>query len=55
MSPQTMGELPCTAQVAFQSLIKILFEGILETDDAKKAPKRKNGPEAAKSVNTAAQ
>lgn len=35
MSPQTMGELPCTAQVAFQSLIKILFEGILETDERK--------------------
>ncbi len=30
MIPQTLGELPCTAQVAFQSLIKILFEGILE-------------------------
>ena len=26
MAPQTLGELPCTAQVAFQSLIKILFE-----------------------------
>jgi AcrR family transcriptional regulator len=41
MAPQTLGELPCTAQVAFQSLIKILFEGILETDARKKAPKRK--------------
>jgi AcrR family transcriptional regulator len=41
MAPQTLGELPCTAQVAFQSLIKILFEGILETDARKKLPKRK--------------
>ncbi len=41
MAPQTLGELPCTAQVAFQSLIKILFEGILETDARKHLPKRK--------------
>ncbi len=41
MAPQTLGELPCTAQVAFQSLITILFEGILETDTRKKAPKRR--------------
>ncbi len=41
MVPQTLGELPCTAQVAFQSLIKILFEGILETDAGKKLRKQK--------------
>jgi AcrR family transcriptional regulator len=40
MMPQTLGELPCTAQVAFQSLIKILFEGILETDAGKKLRKK---------------
>jgi AcrR family transcriptional regulator len=40
MVPQTLGELPCTAQVAFQSLIKILFEGILETDAGKKLRKK---------------
>lgn len=38
MTPQTLGELPCTAQVAFQSLIKILFEGILESDARKTVP-----------------
>ncbi|HEY3875738.1 MAG TPA: TetR/AcrR family transcriptional regulator [Candidatus Kapabacteria bacterium] len=37
MAPQTLGELPCTAQVAFESLIKILFEGILEADPRKKS------------------
>jgi AcrR family transcriptional regulator len=41
MTPQTLGELPCTAQVAFQSLIKILFEGILETDPRKNHSKQK--------------
>jgi AcrR family transcriptional regulator len=40
MVPQTLGELPCTAQVAFQSLITILFEGILETDARKHLPKK---------------
>ncbi|HEX5315583.1 MAG TPA: TetR/AcrR family transcriptional regulator [Candidatus Kapabacteria bacterium] len=39
MVPQTLGELPCTAQEAFQSLIKILFEGILEDDSRKKSTK----------------
>jgi AcrR family transcriptional regulator len=39
MVPQTLGELPCTAQEAFQSLIKILFEGILEDDSRKKTAK----------------
>lgn len=32
MAPQTLSELPCNSQVAFQSLITILFEGILETE-----------------------
>ena len=40
MMPQTLGELPCTAQVAFQSLITILFEGILETDARKNLRKK---------------
>jgi AcrR family transcriptional regulator len=44
MAPQTLGELPCTAQVAFQSLITILFEGILEADARKSIPKRKTLP-----------
>ncbi len=44
MVPQTQGELPCTAQVAFQSLIKILFEGILEPDARKNITKRKPLP-----------
>ena len=36
MTPATLGELPCTAREVFQSLIAILFEGILQEDVRKK-------------------
>ncbi len=32
LNPQSLGELPCSAQEAFQSLVKILFEGIINED-----------------------
>ena len=32
LNPQSLGELPCSAQEAFQSLVKILFDGIINED-----------------------
>jgi len=32
MTPQALGELPCTSQEVFQNIIKILFEGILRDE-----------------------
>jgi TetR/AcrR family transcriptional regulator, cholesterol catabolism regulator len=36
LTPQSLGELPCTAHEVFQNLVTILFEGILEPDARKK-------------------
>jgi AcrR family transcriptional regulator len=41
MTPQSLGELPCTGQEVFQGLVTILFEGILREDVRKEfAPKK---------------
>ena len=35
MTPQSLGELPCTSQEAYQGIITILFEGILKNGKKK--------------------
>jgi AcrR family transcriptional regulator len=41
MTPQSLGELPCTAQEVYQGIITVLFEGILERK-TKGADKKQN-------------
>ena len=41
MTPQVLGELPCTSQEVFQGIVKVLFEGILR-EGKKKSFERKH-------------
>jgi AcrR family transcriptional regulator len=50
MTPQALGELPCTSQEVFQSIISVLFEGILRDNKRKSFARKPVGARTAKKL-----